>query len=121
MGSIIENPHVSQRKINDTTELSRRSIGRIIKKNKFYPYHIQIHQELLEADYNRRLEFSLWVLGKLADEEDFLDYVLFTDESTFHNNGLVNRHNFHYYCDENPNFLELSIVNIDGLLMCGAE
>lgn len=31
----------------------------------------------------------------------FLNYVLLTDESTFHNNGLVNRHNFHYYDTEN--------------------
>ncbi|ERL95994.1 hypothetical protein D910_00761 [Dendroctonus ponderosae] len=39
------------------------------------------------------------------DEENifaFFENVLFSDKSTFHNNGLVNRHNFHYYSDTNP-------------------
>ena len=35
----------------------------------------------------------------------FFNYVLFTDEATFHKNGSVNRHNFHYYFTENPHFL----------------
>lgn len=32
------------------------------------------------------------------------DFVIFSDESPFHNNGLVNRHNFHYYNNENFQF-----------------
>lgn len=31
--------------------------------------------------------------------------MLFSDESTFHKNGFVNRHNFHYYSTENPNII----------------
>lgn len=27
---------------------------------------------------------------------------MFSDEATFHKNGFVNRHNFHYYSDHNP-------------------
>lgn len=99
----MENPHTSQQKIFQVTGISKRSIGRIIKKYKFHPYHIQLHQELFEIDYHRRLEFCLWVLEKFGENEHFFDFVLFSDESTFHNNGLVNRHNFHYYSDKNPN------------------
>lgn len=102
--SLIENPHTSQRKISETTGISKRSVGRILKKNNFFPYHIQLHQALLEVDYDRRLVFCLWVLEKFSENENFFDFVLFSDESSFHNNGLVNRHNFHYYSDENPRF-----------------
>ncbi|ERL95939.1 hypothetical protein D910_00636, partial [Dendroctonus ponderosae] len=44
----------------------------------------------------------MWVLDKVAENEKFFENVLFSDECTFHNNGLVNRHNFHYYSDTNP-------------------
>lgn len=103
MESLVEDPQTSQRKVYKATGISRRSIERIIKKHKFHPYHIQLHQHLFEEDYDRRLNFCLWVLEKFGEDEHFFDYVLFSDESTFHNNGLVNRHNFHYYSDENPN------------------
>lgn len=43
-------------------------------------------------------------LQKLGDHENFLDDIVFSDESSFDNNGLANRHIIHYYCDENPNF-----------------
>lgn len=107
MGSIIENPHTSQRKIERDTGISRRSISRVIKKYKFHPYRIQMHQELYEIDFHRRIEFCLWVLDKFSEDEHFLDSILFCDESTFHNNGLVNRHNFHYYSDVNPHFFRI--------------
>lgn len=100
--SIVENSHVSQRKIASQTDVSRSSTQRILKIHKFHPFRIQMHQELFEIDFVRRVEFCLWCLDKLAEEDDFFDYVLFSDESTFHNNGLVNRHNFHYYSDQNP-------------------
>ena len=58
------------------------------------------HQELGDADVNRRLGLCLWAFDKV-DEDNFYDIILFSDESTFHKNGLVNRHNFRYYSDEN--------------------
>lgn len=105
LGAIIENPHVSQRQISRDTDISTRSIGRVLQKYKFHPYHIQLHQTLSNADFDRRLDFCMWVMDKLGQDEHFLDFVMFSDESTFHNNGLVNRHNFHYYSDENPHLL----------------
>ncbi|ERL83556.1 hypothetical protein D910_00637, partial [Dendroctonus ponderosae] len=49
-----------------------------------------------------KTEFCMWVLDKVAENEKFFENVLFSDECTFHNNGIVNRHNFHYYSDTNP-------------------
>lgn len=101
--SIIENPNTSTRIMARELEISRTSVRRIIKNHHYHPYHIQMHQNLYGTDFDRRLEFCLWFLEKAGEDEFFFDKILFTDESTFHNNGLVNRHNFHYYSTENKN------------------
>ncbi|ERL95859.1 hypothetical protein D910_00474, partial [Dendroctonus ponderosae] len=62
----------------------------------------QLCQKLDGNDFENRTEFCMWVLNKVAGNEKFFENVLFSDECTFHNNGLVNRHNFHYYSDTNP-------------------
>ncbi|ERL95679.1 hypothetical protein D910_00109, partial [Dendroctonus ponderosae] len=100
--SVIENPIVSQNLISNSTNISQSSISRIIKKHHFYPYKIQLCQELYGHDFENRTEFCMWVLDKVAENEKFFENVLFSDECTFHNNFLVNRHNFHYYSDTNP-------------------
>jgi hypothetical protein len=41
----------------------------------------------------------------IQNDENFFNKVIFTDEATFHKNGYVNRQNFHYYSNENPNFV----------------
>lgn len=82
----------------------RTSIKRIIKKNNFYLYKVQLQQTLSEDDYQARLTFCEWILNKITVEPSFSGCILFSDESTFHNNGHINRHNFHFYANENPHF-----------------
>ncbi|ERL95814.1 hypothetical protein D910_00363, partial [Dendroctonus ponderosae] len=84
IGSVIENPNVSQNLVPKSTNISQSSISRIIKKHNFYPYKIQLCQELDGNDFENRTDFACG------------------DECTFHNNGLVNRHNFHCYSNTNP-------------------
>lgn len=43
-------------------------------------------------------------LTKIDEEPDFLTNILWTDESRFTNNGMINRHNSHYWSDSNPNW-----------------
>lgn len=104
IGSLIENPHSSQRKISRDCGISRSSVQRILKKYKYYPYRIQLHQLVTNNDANRRLEFCSWVLQKYSEDCNFPDFIMFTDECSFHNTGLVNRQNFRYYDTENPHF-----------------
>ncbi|ERL84518.1 hypothetical protein D910_01948, partial [Dendroctonus ponderosae] len=92
----------SQNLISKSTNISQSIISRIIKKHNYYPYKIQLCQELYGNDFKNRTEFCMWVLDKVAENKKFFETVLFSDECTFHNNGLVNRHNFHYYSDSNP-------------------
>lgn len=103
--SVIDNPGTSQRKMSRELGVSKRSIGRILKRHNLHPYHIQMHQDLSQLDRHIRQNFCVWVMDKWGEDENFFDFVLFTDESTFHNDGFVNRHNFHYYSDVNPNIL----------------
>lgn len=42
-------------------------------------------------DYERRVDLCMWTLDRNEEDNDFLNYVLFTDKSTFDNKRLVNR------------------------------
>lgn len=102
VGAVIENPNISQNQISENTNVSQASISRILKKHRFHPYKIKLFQEMYGNDFDKRIEFCMWVLDKVAENTNFFDNVLFSDECTFHNNALVNRHNLHYYSDSNP-------------------
>lgn len=97
LGCIQENPQTSVRQISQTTGISATSVHRIIHKHNYHPYHMQLHQELLEADFQRRQAFCQWALDRVNQDVDFFKRVMFSDEATFHKNGFVNRHNCHYY------------------------
>ncbi|KAJ8914181.1 hypothetical protein NQ315_015954 [Exocentrus adspersus] len=105
--AIVENPRISVRDISTDLGIKKSSVSKCIKQNKFHPYHFQLHQELIENDFERRIIFCQWAQNQFAENEDFLKFVLFTDECTFHRNGFVNRHNFHYYDTQNPHVVEL--------------
>ncbi|RZC36029.1 hypothetical protein BDFB_009542, partial [Asbolus verrucosus] len=51
---IDNNLQVSQRQISRQTRISQSSVCRILRENKFHPYHITLVQELREGDYGRR-------------------------------------------------------------------
>ncbi|ERL91087.1 hypothetical protein D910_08429 [Dendroctonus ponderosae] len=86
IGSVIEIPNVSQNLISKSTNISQS------KLSKSTTFILQLCLELYANDFENRTEFCMWVLDKVAENEN--------DEYTFHN-SLVNRHNFHYYSDTN--------------------
>lgn len=97
IASIIKNPYTSTTLAARETGRSQSSMSRIIRRHLF---HIEMHQNLYGTVFQKRLDFCLWASAKVGEEADFFCNVLFTDESTFHNNGLVNLHNFHYFDTE---------------------
>ena len=103
--TVTEDPNISQSKIGEAVDMSERSVQRILKKNRCHAYHIQLHQALTDIDFHRRTEFCTWASVKIQADPMFFNYVLFSDEATFHNSGSVNRHNFHYYSTENPRII----------------
>lgn len=52
-----------------------------------------------------RLNFSYCLFGKLAKNPSFSKNILFTDEESFTKRGIVNFHNRHMWCDENPHVI----------------
>lgn len=101
LGSVIMKSQQSIREIAMETGNSTASVWRILHRYKFHPYGVKLTQELSEADYEKRLDFCELMEIKTRDP-DFLKKVCFSDESTFHLNGYVNRHNCRYWCEENP-------------------
>lgn len=63
-----------------------------------HAYHFQRVQELLPADFPRRVEFCEWI----RRNNNCLSRILWTDEATFTRNGTFNMHNSHYWSNENP-------------------
>lgn len=119
LGRVNLDPHVSVRQLERETDISRSSIHRILKDNKLRPYKIHLHQGLLPGDYERRLNFVAWLA--VAQGMATLNRIMWSDESRFHNNGVVNRHNCHYWSKENPHWLrEGNFQNVWGInVWCG--
>ncbi|EFN82448.1 hypothetical protein EAI_03403, partial [Harpegnathos saltator] len=89
--SFQENPHTSVPRTAQTHDISQGSILNILKKHKYHPYKIVIIQELMEDDFDRRIQFCEEMMNRTDD--NFLNFIVFSDEAVFQINGSVNRHN----------------------------
>ena len=67
-----------------------------------FPYKLQVTQELYEEDHALRVSMAETLLEKISNEIDFLENIIFSDESTFFVNGVVNRHNCRVWGTEPP-------------------
>ena len=56
-------------------------------------------------DFVKRVNFCNWIRRKMRSDVSFLSHVLFSDEANFGNTGNVNRHNMHYWANENPRWI----------------
>ncbi|GBM05117.1 hypothetical protein AVEN_124310-1 [Araneus ventricosus] len=65
-------------------------------------YKVQIVQALHPNDKPRRFEFAEQILTRLEDDENYLSKRFFSDESTFHVSGKVNKHNCRIWGSKNP-------------------
>lgn len=95
-------PETSTRKMSDMFNVSHQTVLRILKDQQLYPYHIQRVQALLPADFPKRLNFCEWLLQKITENNQFLNFILFTDEANFSRNSIQNFHNNHLWAQENP-------------------
>jgi len=110
LAAVATDPYISITKIQEHVPISRSSIHKILKENKFHPYKRQVPHALNEDDPDRRLQFCEKLLKRLDEPCDM--YLLFTtcqtDESNFHKDGEVNTQNYRYWSPENPNWMEAS-------------
>jgi hypothetical protein len=67
------------------------------KRLRLRAYKLQLRQHIKPADRDCWKTFYEEMLQKIDSDETFLDSVYFSDEATFHVNGIVNRHNCRNY------------------------
>uniref|UniRef100_A0A915I5P4 Uncharacterized protein n=1 Tax=Romanomermis culicivorax TaxID=13658 RepID=A0A915I5P4_ROMCU len=68
----------------------------LIEEHHIEAFHPTLIHGLLEDDYDRQLEFCENWLHKLGNQPELEDFVLWSDEFTFHLDGHINRHNCVY-------------------------
>jgi hypothetical protein len=96
-------PKASSREAAEILGSNHTRVLSVLKKYKYKCYREgRLVQKLLPGDTDRRLQFCRDIEAKLAQDENFLDYIIWSDESNFSNNGMYNRHNNHYWCRINP-------------------
>lgn len=96
-------PTKSIRRASMQLQIPRSTVHKVLHKNlRLYAYKVQLLQALLPQDKPRRQQFAVNMLDRLDADEGFLTRVCFSDESTFHVSGLVNRHNVRIWGSENP-------------------
>ncbi|KAJ4430351.1 hypothetical protein ANN_22567 [Periplaneta americana] len=99
--SFTRSPKKSVRKASRELAIPAMSVWRILRRClQLRPYRLQLLQALQPTDYSLRSNFATVMLQH--DDEDFLDLVFFSDESTFHLNGCVNTHNVRIWESANP-------------------
>lgn len=99
------NPHASVRGMAEARGVSKSTVWRILHGNKFHPFHVGLHQDLLPGDCEKRLEFSNWFLNMVDEDENVAMKIMFTDEANFSRDAQVNLHNAHYWAVENPRWM----------------
>ncbi|GFT32601.1 DUF4817 domain-containing protein [Trichonephila clavipes] len=68
------------------------TVRKILRKClELRPYRLQLLQALKPTDYGLRAKFASDML--MDSDENFLDYVVFSDESKFHLSGHMKTHN----------------------------
>lgn len=95
-------PKLSVRKLSLRVGLSVGAVHNIIRKNiKWKPYKPQIVQKLYPEDYAKREKFCREFLDRCDENPDFLDSIIWTDESVFKTSGRCNRKNNIYWSARN--------------------
>jgi len=102
LAAVNNNPQMSLRQISTQSNISITSCQRILKEHKFFPYKMHFVHHLRPEDYQRRMNFLAEFSALYEGNENFLKNILWSDESRFHNNGTVTKHNCRYWCQNNP-------------------
>jgi transposase len=94
-----KSPHCASRELH----LPRLTVQKILHRRlELHTQKIQIVQALEPDDGCCRKEFAMDMLDHIDNDNDFLDRVIFSDGSTFHMCGIVNRHNCRIWGSESP-------------------
>lgn len=82
LASVVENPNISVRQVSDEIGVSKSLVSKLLKKNKFHPYHVEYHQSLSDLDFQNRLQFCDWTLIKTQEDPNF--FLIFYSRMSHH-------------------------------------
>jgi hypothetical protein len=71
IASVAQNRQIGQRSVARELGISQTSVCRILRENKFHPYHVQLVQELKETDFERRLDFCHFIRTQMQVDNNF--------------------------------------------------
>lgn len=97
--AVLTSPHRPARRQAATLGISDRTVRRILHQDlHFHPYKIAIVQKLKPQDYAHRQTFSEQMIDLMDDDK----VLVMSDEAHFHLDGFVNKQNFRYWSETNP-------------------
>jgi hypothetical protein len=96
--TIEENPHISTRQIERDSGISRGGIMRALRSFNVHAFHATPVQNLEIGDFSRRRRLECW----LSQNENKIDRILFSDESQFTREAIINSRNYHQWAEFNP-------------------
>lgn len=99
---IEEDPGVSTREIAMNMHSNQSKVWRRINEQGLYPFHLTKTHALNEEDYQKRVDFCQWLNIKINEDGQFLKKILWSDESGFAREGILNVRNVHFWNDDNP-------------------
>jgi len=97
-----EHPEISIRRVATREGVAPKAIWRLFHEQLLYPWHLQRVHALERTDYLPRLNFCEWFVRQVIENPAFALLILFTDESCFTRDGIINVHNQHVWAEENP-------------------
>ncbi|XP_066596254.1 histone-lysine N-methyltransferase SETMAR-like [Prorops nasuta] len=100
-----ERPRTSTRAVARDLGSNHTTVLRVLHGESMHPYKYTSVQELLPRDYGNRLQFCRWLLAKHGEDNDFINCILFSDESMFDKNGVINMRNDHLWAESNPHVI----------------
>lgn len=101
LASIENNARASTRELAAEYDVSQTSVWKVLKAENFKSYKFQNHQELQPADPERRQNFCEFMFNRFNEDMEFLNKIVFTDESTFTLHCEANSQNCRYWAREN--------------------
>ncbi|KAJ4432738.1 hypothetical protein ANN_21376 [Periplaneta americana] len=100
MQTFAQSPKKSMRQCSHEIGISKSSVHRILRAQKWKTYIPRLVHALNE-DLVRRLKLCEWFWNMCDEREEIQDLIVWSDEPKFKHNGTINRHNCGYWVNEN--------------------
>lgn len=100
--SVEQDPSKSCRQIADEIGTNKSTVQEVLRKNGYKSYKIRTTQQIFPEDRERRMVFCEQVMERANNDDDFINRICFTDESSF---AMLGKHNpsvVRFWYRENP-------------------